>query len=79
MVKIYFNDGTRRKVSVRLFIYWLTKRNLDIDESNIYFDNVYIAKYVYLPKRDSGVLVCILLLILIMVIMLVLVKGGVIL
>lgn len=79
MVKIYFNDGTRRKVSVRLFIYWLTKRNLDIDESNIYFDKVYIAKYVYLPKRGSGVLVYILLLILIMVIMLALVKGGVIL
>lgn len=79
MVKICFNDGSKRKVSVRLFIYWLNKRNLEIDESNIYFDNVYIAKYVYLPHRDSGVLVCILLLILIMIIILVLMKGGVIL
>lgn len=79
MVKIYFNDGTRKKVSVRLFIYWLIKRNLEIDESNIYFNNVYIAKYVYLPKRDSGVLVCILLLILLVIIILALMKGGVIL
>ena len=79
MVKIYFNDGTRKKVSVRLFIYWLTKRNLEIDESNIYFNNVYIAKYVYLPKRDIGVVECILLLILLVIIILVLMKGGVIL
>ena len=79
MVKIYFNDGTRRKVSVRLFIYWLSKRNLDIDESNIYFDNVYIAKYVYLPPRCCGVLDCILLLILLVIIILALMKGGVIL
>lgn len=79
MVKIYFNDGSKRKVSVRLFIYWLNKRNLEIDESNIYFDNVYIAKYVYLPQRDSGILVCILLLVLIMIIILALMKGGVIL
>lgn len=79
MVKIYFNDGTRKKVSFRLFIYWLAKRKLEIDESNIYFDNVYIAKYVYLPKRDSGILVTILLLVLLVLIILALMKGGVIL
>lgn len=79
MVKIYFNDGTRKKVSVRLFIYWLTKRNLEIDESNIYFDNVYIGKYLYLPKRDSTILVSILLLVLLALIILALMKGGVIL
>lgn len=78
MVKIYFNDGTRKKLSVRLFIWWLNKRNLEIDESNIYFDNVYIAKYVYLPKRDSTILVS-LLLVLLTLIILVLMKGGVIL
>lgn len=77
MVKIYFNDGTRKEVSVRLFIYWLTKRNLEIDESNIYFDNVYIAKYVYLPKKDSAILVTILLLVLFVLIILALMKGGV--
>lgn len=79
MVKIYFNDGTRKKVSVRLFIYWLNKRNLEIDEGNIYFDNVYIAKYVYLPKRDSPILVSLLLLVLLTLIILALMKGGVIL
>lgn len=79
MVKIYFNDGTRKKVSVRLFIYWLAKRNLEIDESNIYFDSVYIGKYVYLPKSDSAILVSILLLILLALIILALMKGGVIL
>ena len=79
MVKIYFNDGTRKKVSVRLFIYWLNKRNLEIDEGNIYFDNVYIAKYVYLPKRDSPILVSSLLLVLLTLIILALMKGGVIL
>lgn len=79
MIKIYFNDGTRRKLSVRFFIYWLNKQNLEIDESNIYFDNVHIAKYVYLRQVGSGVLVSILLLVLIIVIVLALTKGGVIL
>lgn len=51
MVKIYFNDGTRRKVSVRMFIYWLEKRKLDIDESNIYL-TMFISQNMYIYRRE---------------------------
>lgn len=79
MIKIYFDGGSRKKVSVCTFLEWLEKCNLVIDEKrNIYYGGVCIGYYVNLSS-NFGVVDCILCIVLLMLIILVLVKGGVIL
>lgn len=80
MIKVYFDDGSKKKVNVDEFIEWVNKCNLVIDEKrNIYYDGTYIGYYVNLLDNNFGVLECILCLVLLALIILVLVKGGVIL
>lgn len=79
MIKVYFDDGSHKKVTVCTFLKWLEKCNLVIDEKrNIYYDGVYIGYYVNL-SNNFNVLDCILCLVLLALILLVLLKGGVIL
>lgn len=80
MIKVYFDDGTKKKVNADKFIEWLNSCNLELDEKrNIYYDGEYIGYYVNLSNNNFGVLECILCLVLLTLIILVLVKGGVIL
>lgn len=81
MVKVYFDDGSKKKVNADTFIEWLKKCNLVIDEKrNIYYDGAYIGYYVNLSNNNNfGVLDCILCLVLLVLIILALMKGGVIL
>lgn len=79
MIKIYFNDGSKKKVKADTFVEWLNKCNLEIDENDIYYDGVHIAKYVNLLDNNFGVLDCILCLVLLAIVILTLMKGGVIL
>lgn len=79
MIKVYFDDGRKKKVNVDKFIKWLNYCNLEIDENDIYYNGSHIAKYVNLLDNNFGVLDCILCLVLLALIILVLMKGGVIL
>lgn len=79
MIKVYFDDGSRKKVPVYTFLEWLEKCNLEIDENDIYYNGLHIAKYTDLLDNNFGVLDCILCLVLLTLIILVLMKGGVIL
>lgn len=79
MIKIYFDDGNKKKVTANKFIEWLNYCNLEIDEKDIYYNGSHIAKYVNLLDNNFGVLDCILCLVLLTLIILVLMKGGVIL
>lgn len=79
MIKIYFDDGSKKKVNADKFIEWLNYCNLEIDESNIYYQDLHIAKYVNLLDNNFGVLYCILCMVLLALIILALMKGGVIL
>lgn len=79
MIKIYFDDGKKKKINADEFIEWLNRCNLEIDENDIYYNGSHIAKYVNLLDNNFGVLDCILCLILLTLIILVLMKGGVIL
>lgn len=79
MIKVYFDDGSKKKVNSDTFIEWLISCNLEIDENDIYYQDLHIAKYVNLLDNNFGVLECILCLVLLTLIILVLVKGGVIL
>ena len=79
MIKIYFDDGKKKKVNADKFIEWLNYCNLEIDENDIYYNGSHIAKYVNLLDNNFCVVDCILCIVLLMLIILVLVKGGVIL
>ena len=79
MIKVYFDDGSKKKVNSDTFIEWLNSCNLEIDENDIYYQDLHIAKYVNLLDNNFGVVDCILCLVLLALIILVLVKGGVIL
>lgn len=79
MIKIYFDDGSKKKVNADKFIEWLNYCNLEIDESNVYYQDLHIAKYVNLLDNNFGVLGCILCIALLALIILALMKGGVIL
>lgn len=79
MIKVYFDDGSKKKVNADTFVEWLNSCNLELDENDIYYEDLHIAKYVNLLDNNFGVIDCILCLILVMLIILVLVKGGVIL
>lgn len=79
MIKIYFDDGNKKKVTVDKFIEWVNFCNLEIDENNIYYKDLHIAKYVDLLDNNFGVVDCILCIVLLTLIILLLMKGGVIL
>lgn len=79
MVKIYFDDGSKKKVNADTFVKWVIECNLVIDENDIYYENSHIAKYVDLLDNNFGVVDCILCIVLLMLIILALLKGGVIL
>lgn len=79
MIKVYFDDGNKKKVNADTFIEWLNYCNLEIDENDIYYQDVHIAKYVNLLDNNFGVVDCILCIVLIMLIILALMKDGVIL
>lgn len=79
MIKIYFDDGSKKKVNADTFMEWVIGRNLVIDENDIYYRDSHIAKYVCLLDNNFGVLDCILCFVLLALIILALMKGGVIL
>lgn len=79
MIKVYFDDGNKKKVNADTFVEWVIDRNLVIDENDIYYNGSHIAKYVNLLDNNFGVLDCILCLVLLTLIILALMKGGVIL
>lgn len=79
MIKIYFDNGKKKKVNADKFIEWLNNCNLEVDEGDIYYNGSHIAKYVNLLDNNFGVLDCILCLVLLTLIILALMKGGVIL
>lgn len=79
MIKVYFDDGNKKKINADKFVEWVIDRNLVIDENDIYCNGSHIAKYVDLLDNNFGVLDCILCLILLALIILALMKGGVIL
>lgn len=79
MIKIYFDNGRKKKVTADKFIKWLNSCNLEIDENNIYCKDLHIAKYVNLLDNNFGVVDCILCIVLLMLIILALLKGDVIL
>lgn len=79
MIKIYFDDGNKKKVNADMFIEWVIERNLVIDENDIYYNGSHIAKYVNLLDNNFGGVDCILCLVLLALIILALMKGGVIL
>lgn len=79
MVKVYFDDGSKKKVNADIFIEWVNNCNLEIDENDIYYKDLHIAKYVNLLDNNFGVVDCILCIVLVTLIILALMKGGVIL
>lgn len=79
MIKIYFDDGDKKKINDDIFIKWLNYCNLEMDGNDIYYHGLHIAKYVNLLDNNFGVLDCILCLVLLTLIILALMKGGVIL
>lgn len=79
MIKIYFDNGKKKKVNADKFIEWLNFCNLEIDGNDIYYQGSHIAKYVNLLDNNFDVVDCILCLVLLALIILVLMKGGVIL
>ena len=79
MIKIYFDDGNKKKINDDKFLKWLNYCNLEIDENDIYYNGSHIGKYVILLDNNFGVLGCILCLVLLALIILALMKGGVIL
>ena len=79
MIKIYFDDGNKKKINADKFVEWVIDSNLVIDENDIYYNGSHIAKYVDLLDNNFGVLDCILCLVLLTLIILALVKGSVIL
>lgn len=79
MIKIYFDNGNKKKLNADKFIQWLNYCNLEIDENDIYYNGSHIAKYVNLLDNNFCVLDCILCLVLLALIILALMKGGVIL
>lgn len=79
MIKVYFDDGSKKRVNVDEFIEWLNYCHLEIYGNDIYYKDLHIAKYVNLLDNNFGVVDCILCIVLVILIILVLMKGGVIL
>jgi len=79
MIKIYFDDGHKKKVNADTFSVWVIERKLVIDKNDIYYRGYHIAKYVDLLDNNFCALDCILCLVLLALIILALMKDGVIL
>lgn len=79
MIKIYFNDGSKKKVHADTFVRWLNKCNLYIEDNHIFYEGADIGYYVDLLDNNFGVLDCILCLVLLAMVILAIMKGGVIL
>jgi hypothetical protein len=79
MIKIYFNDGSKKKVNIATFIQWMSQNNLQVENNKLYHNGIYIAYYLYLSNDTFCILDCILSIILTLLIILLIVKGGVIL
>lgn len=77
MIKIYFDNGSKKKVNAVTFVEWVINNNLIIDENDIYHRGLHIAKYVDLLDNNFGVVDCILFIVLVTLIVLALLKGGV--
>lgn len=77
MIKIYFDDGSKKKVNADTFVEWIIERNLVIDENDIYYKGSHIAKYVDLLDNNFGTVDCILCIVLVILIILAFTKGGV--
>lgn len=77
MLKIYFDNGSKKKVNADTFVKWVIDNNLAIDENDIYYRGSHIAKYVDLLDNNFGVVDCILFIVLVTLIILALLKGGV--
>lgn len=78
MVKLYFKDGTRKKVCIDVFIHWVDTQNIHFDKNKMYYENEYIGNYVDLGDTFR-ILDCLLCLGLLALAILLTVKGGVIL
>lgn len=79
MIKIYFDDGSKKKVNADTFVEWVIDNNLVIDENDIYYRDSHIAKYVNLLDNNFDMVDCILCIVLVTLIILAFMKGGVIL
>lgn len=79
MVKIYLDNGYKKKIREEQFIQWLRTGNLYIDDNQIYRDAVHIGHYVILTEDNFTVLNCILCIIMLILIMLLCVESGLIL
>lgn len=79
MIKIYLDNGYKKKISTTQFISWLRVGDLYIEDNKIYRDGEHIGYYVILTEDNFTILNCILLLVLLVLLILALMKGGVIL
>ena len=79
MIKVYFNDGSKKRVQADIFIEWLNKCNLYIEDNNIFYEGMRVGYYIDLLDNKFDILDCILCLVLIAIVILVFMKGGVIL
>lgn len=79
MIKIYLDNGYKRKISTTQFISWLRIGDLYIEDNKIYREGAHIGYYVVLTEDNFGILNCILCIVLVILIILALMKGGVIL
>lgn len=79
MVKIYLDNGYKKKIREEQFIQWLRAGNLYIEDNQIYRDVVHIGHYVILTEDNFTVLNCILCIIMLILIMLLCVESGLIL
>jgi hypothetical protein len=79
MIKIYLDNGYKKKISTTQFISWLRVGDLYIVDNKIYRDGEHIGYYVILTEDNFTILNCILFLVLLVLIILALMKGGVIL
>lgn len=77
MIKVYFDDGSKKKVNADKFIEWLNYCNLEICGNDIYYKDLHIAKYVDLLDNNFGMVDCILCIVLVILIILAFMKGGV--
>lgn len=79
MVKIYLDNGYKKKIREEQFVQWLRTGNLYIEDNQIYRDVVHIGHYVILTEDNFTVLNCILCIIMLILVMLLCVESGLIL
>lgn len=79
MIKIYLDNGYKKKIREEQFIQWLRIGNLYIEDNKIFRDGEHIGYYVILTEDNFMILNCILCIILLMLIILLCVERGLIL